>query len=119
MSCNHLTIDARSCEYAFSALDEQVVMELFNACIERVGLRAACPIRFAAFSPLEGDTEHAEGLTAVQILTTSHISLHSQLEDGGFYFDLFSCVPFDPEVVMHEVQAVFGRGKYRMQCLSR
>ena len=38
--------------------------------------------------------DHLEGITIVQLIRTSNLTIHFCKESNTFYFDLFSCKPF-------------------------
>jgi S-adenosylmethionine/arginine decarboxylase-like enzyme len=49
-----------------------------------------------------------EGFTLVQLIQTSNICGHFCNDDNTMYLDVFSCKPFDKEVVKNTVVAYFG-----------
>jgi S-adenosylmethionine decarboxylase len=48
------------------------------------------------------------GVTAFQVITTSHISFHSDDDEWSVYCDVFSCAPYDPEVAIECVKKWFA-----------
>lgn len=53
-------------------------------------------------------TEDKQGYTLVQLIETSNIAAHFVEETSTAYFDVFSCKPFDPLVVIRLVKEYFG-----------
>lgn len=49
----------------------------------------------------------ASGYTAIQLITTSNITMHFCDDTGDFYFNLFSCKDFDDMEVIRKVQLAF------------
>jgi S-adenosylmethionine/arginine decarboxylase-like enzyme len=48
------------------------------------------------------------GQSFVQMITTSHCSLHFFSDTNEIYFDLYSCKPFEAEKVVELLDEVFG-----------
>lgn len=55
-----------------------------------------------------GEDERVAGFSMVQLIETSLISAHFANLTNAVYLDVFSCKPYDPEVVMAFSQAFFG-----------
>lgn len=56
--------------------------------------------------PYSGLIPEDEGITGVVIIAESHLTFHSFTQKDYFFFDLFSCKPFDVDCV---AQAVIER----------
>ncbi len=58
------------------------------------------------------------GVTAVALIETSHVTIHTFTESGRFYFDLVSCKSFDGDLVeaflVKELEATVQKG-YSLQ----
>lgn len=52
------------------------------------------------------------GQSFVQMITTSHCSLHFFSDSGEIYFDLYSCKDFDPKKVIGVINSYFGLKEY-------
>jgi len=52
------------------------------------------------------------GQSFVQMITTSHCSLHFFSDTHEIYFDLYSCKKFDPNKVMVSLKQHFGVEKF-------
>lgn len=62
-----------------------------------------------------GEDEKVAGYSMVQLIETSLISAHFANLTNTTYLDVFSCKPYDPELVRSFAQQFFG-GKY--SCLN-
>jgi len=52
------------------------------------------------------------GQSFVQMITTSHLSLHYFSDINEIYFDLYSCKDFNPEKVVELINSYFGLTNY-------
>lgn len=59
------------------------------------------------------------GFTAIQLITTSNITMHFCDSTGDFYLNLFSCKDFDDLQVIKKVQSVFGPESISRRVLYR
>jgi S-adenosylmethionine/arginine decarboxylase-like enzyme len=50
---------------------------------------------------------HLEGITIVQLIRTSNLTIHFCKESNSFYLDLFSCKPFYEADVLEVIQKWF------------
>lgn len=55
-----------------------------------------------------GEDERVAGFSMVQLIETSLISAHFANLTNTVYLDVFSCKPYDPEIVQTFAQAYFG-----------
>ncbi|MDT8391666.1 MAG: S-adenosylmethionine decarboxylase [Lentisphaeria bacterium] len=55
-----------------------------------------------------GEDERVAGYSMVQLIETSLISAHFANQSNATYLDVFSCKPYDPEVVRRFAQDYFG-----------
>ena len=55
-----------------------------------------------------GEDERVAGFSMVQLIETSLISAHFANQTNTTYLDVFSCKPYDPEVVADFAQRFFG-----------
>ena len=60
-----------------------------------------------------GEDERVAGYSMVQLIETSLISAHFANQTNTTYLDVFSCKPYDPEVVADFAQQFFG-GSHRI-----
>jgi S-adenosylmethionine/arginine decarboxylase-like enzyme len=59
------------------------------------------------------------GFTLVQLIETSNICAHFVNEHDHMYLDVFSCKPFEPNVVVGLVEKYFNCKKYNIAFLER
>ena len=89
--------------------------ELPRADTERFVKRLLAEIDMKPLGPLNwADAEDLEfpGQSFVQMITTSHCSLHYFSETNDIYFDLYSCREFDTEKVVRLLDERFGLGSW-------
>ena len=58
-----------------------------------------------------GEDERVSGFSMVQLIETSLISAHFANQTNTTYLDVFSCKPYDPDIVAEFAQSFFG-GKH-------
>lgn len=51
--------------------------------------------------------QEGRGVTGVQILTTSHISIHTDDDKWTAYIDVFSCAPYDHKIALKHIEKTF------------
>ena len=104
----HLLFDA-SINKTFES--EEAVKAFFVKVIEDIGMIVA-KLTNEQPNPIAWDCQDKdnEGMTAVGILTTSHIILHiwDKQEVPEIHFDLYSCSDFDMEQVLQMVHEQVG-----------
>jgi len=59
------------------------------------------------------------GVTGIILLSESHISIHTYSERGDIYMDMFSCRPFDVDIVKAYVTELFGMAEIDEQVIRR
>ena len=55
-----------------------------------------------------GEDERVSGYSMVQLIETSLISAHFANQTNTAYIDVFSCKPYDPQIVQEFAQDYFG-----------
>jgi len=72
-------------------------------------------IEMKRFGPTQvvhfGEDERVAGYSMVQLIETSLISAHFANASGAVYLDVFSCKPYNPDVVRQFAQEAFGGAK--------
>ena len=66
-----------------------------------------------------GESPYHSGYTVVQVITTSSIVAHFIDEPASCYLDVFSCKPFDFEIVKTSMKEVFGATRMRQYYITR
>ena len=96
-----LSLDmARCCKIA---IDNPTVIKAFtNKLVRDIDMVAYGPIRLMKFG-----TGNKSGYSMFQMIETSNISAHFCDEDGSAYLDIFSCKPYDKEVVKQIAKEYF------------
>ncbi|MCA9799444.1 MAG: S-adenosylmethionine decarboxylase [Cyanobacteria bacterium HKST-UBA06] len=69
--------------------------------------------------PYCGLVPEDQGVTGSVIIAESHLTFHSFTQKDYFFFDLFSCKPFDVEYVMERVIRAFGVTHPEVHCVER
>ena len=100
----HLMLDCRQCDKE-KISDLQYVWNFINTLPDKIGMtKITQPYVF----PYEGLIPEDKGITGMVIIAESHITFHSFTEKDYFFFDLFSCKPFDVNPVKDIVAEAFG-----------
>ncbi|RJX33953.1 MAG: S-adenosylmethionine decarboxylase [Desulfarculus sp.] len=66
-----------------------------------------------------GEDERVSGYSMVQLIETSLISAHFANLTNTAYIDVFSCKPYDPEVVAEFARRFFGGSRVNTQVCLR
>ena len=83
--------------------DPDSIRRCVPALIAAIGMRAHGPLMLERF----GDDE-LEGWSALQFIETSSITVHADEVFGRCFVDVFSCRPFDADVVAAIVADHYG-----------
>lgn len=105
-------VDLHGCDRAALA-DPDVIRRFVPAVIDAIDMRAHGPLHLDRFG--DGDLE---GWSAMQFIETSSITLHADEVYGRCFVDVFSCRPFDADVVVAVATSSFG-GVARVRVLER
>lgn len=100
----HLLVEVSGCSDARKFINPDAVEELFTQILLRTNLKALGSTAHYVF-PLDISRKLDQGLTSIQVLTTSHQSFHSCTENGGYSYDLYSCVDFDHNDVLDVMES--------------
>jgi S-adenosylmethionine/arginine decarboxylase-like enzyme len=111
----HLIIRAECLDLPGPDDSEYVSREWLPRLIDRIGMKVLMG-PFAIYCPVEGN----RGMTAVAIIETSHIALHTWDEDqvGLLQLDVYTCGPLDPYDVVTSI-AEFDPQKVEIKYLDR
>jgi len=111
----HLVIDASGCDHDAITSGDQIrafCKELVRR-IDMVAYGEPLVEHFATHDPEKA------GYSLVQLIETSNICAHFVDKDNTMYLDVFSCKPFETEVVKQTVADFFGAQYQRMLFLTR
>ena len=101
----HITVNARISP-GFKALPKDDAQCFVDRLMKAIGMKPLGPINWADAEDLE-----FPGQSFVQMITTSHCSLHLFTHKDGsneIYFDLYSCREFDDKKVIGLLDEKFG-----------
>lgn len=97
-----LSLDmARCCK---KAIDNPVVIKAFTQKL----VRDIDMIAYGDTHLMKFGSGNKEGYSMFQMIETSNISAHFCNEDGSAYLDIFSCKPYDKEVVKKIAKEYFN-----------
>ncbi|MBD3210688.1 hypothetical protein GF318_04880 [Candidatus Micrarchaeota archaeon] len=98
----HLTVNAEISS-GFKRLDREGARKFLDSVLREIGMKPLGPMSWAEAEDLD-----FPGQSFVQMISTSHISLHFFSETNEIYFDLYSCKSFDSEKVLRLLDETFG-----------
>lgn len=101
----HLTVNAKI-DPSFKALPREEAKRFVDMLLKEIGMKPLGDINWADAEDLD-----FPGQSFVQMITTSHCSLHffdHDGEDNEVYFDLYSCRSFDTDKVISLLNDKFG-----------
>jgi hypothetical protein len=101
----HLTVNAKI-DPSFKALPREEAKRFVDMLLKEIGMKPLGDINWADAEDLD-----FPGQSFVQMITTSHCSLHffdHSREDNEIYFDLYSCRSFDTDKVIGLLDEKFG-----------
>ena len=101
----HMTVNARI-DPAFKALPKDETKRFVDRLLKAINMKPLGPLNWADAEDLD-----FPGQSFVQMITTSHCSLHLFTHKDGtneIYFDLYSCKYFDPGKVVGLLDEKFG-----------
>ncbi len=99
----HLMLDCRRCNPGKIG-DLAYVFEVLNTLPDRIGMtKITQPYVF----PYSGLVPEDKGITGIVVIAESHLSFHSFVEKDYFFFDLFSCKPFDVQAAQQLIVEAF------------
>ena len=104
MQMQHLVVDAFVADGQRLG-DVAAIFDLLDTLPERIGMTKIAPpyvFRYSGVKPEDW------GVTGVVIIAESHISIHTFAEHKRFHLDVFSCKPFDVDMVRDRICALFG-----------
>ena len=111
----HLMLDCRRIDTE-KAGDLAHVFNVLNELPERIGMtKITQPYVF----PYSGLVPEDKGVTGVVIIAESHLTFHSFTEKDYFFFDMFSCKPFDVQAAMDYIREAFEVGEMEVHYVER
>ncbi len=111
----HLMLDCRECDYD-KISDLRYVYDFMSDLPDRIGMtKITQPYVF----PYEGVIPEDKGITGIVIIAESHLTFHSFVEKDFFFFDAFSCKPFNTDRMVEYVIEAFDVKKYERYDVTR
>ena len=97
----HLVLDCAELDHA-AITSYDTIYNFVKTLVKDIDMVAYGPIRLMKFG-----TGNKSGYSMFQMIETSNISAHFCDEDGSAYLDIFSCKPYDKEVVKQIAKEYF------------
>lgn len=112
----HLMLDFKGCRETRKLSDVEYLKKFL---LELIAMAEMKPISepFAMYYKHEDEVE--SGVSAFIIIADSNICIHTYPYKQSFYFDLFSCKPFNDGRVMAYMKDVFQPADIRLRMLER
>jgi S-adenosylmethionine/arginine decarboxylase-like enzyme len=111
----HLILDCKSC-IKEKVVSKENINKFVKTLVKEIDMKAykePTIEHFATHNP------SAAGYSMVQLIETSSITAHLVDESGDAYFDIFSCKPFNIEIVKVVVNSFFEPKKIKVTYLTR
>jgi S-adenosylmethionine/arginine decarboxylase-like enzyme len=102
----HLTVNAKI-DPAFKGLPKDEAERFVERLLKEIDMKPLGKMKWAEAEDLD-----FPGQSFVQMISTSHVSLHYFSETNEIYFDLYSCRPFDDKKVVGLLDELFGLGDW-------
>jgi S-adenosylmethionine/arginine decarboxylase-like enzyme len=111
----HLLIDVAGCSLA-AIRDRENIYYFVKQLVKDIDMVAYGEPMIEHFATHDPDKA---GYSLVQLIETSNITAHFVDKDGSGYIDVFSCKPFDDDVVLACIKTFFFPEKYKTQFVYR
>jgi S-adenosylmethionine decarboxylase len=111
----HLMLDLSECDQErISDLD--FIFNFLNTLPDKIGMtKITQPYVF----PYSGKIPKDKGITGFVVIAESHLSIHTFVDKGYAFVDLFSCKPFDTDVARDLIVEAFASRKPEVYMLER
>jgi S-adenosylmethionine/arginine decarboxylase-like enzyme len=111
----HLILDCHACHVP-SIQSKENVYNWITGLVRAIDME---PIGEPRIEYTAAEFPDKAGFTAIQVIVTSSIVAHFVDSTGDVYIDVFSCKPFDNDVVEQTIQNAFLPKKIRTSFLTR
>lgn len=108
----HLMIHLGGCSDAI--LDLETIRNFIVDLVPAINMRAFGSCHAHRF----GEGQEA-GISAFQLIYTSHISVHTNDAAREAYFDIFSCKSFEDDTILDALRETFGPEQVDHLCVFR
>lgn len=102
----HMTVNAKVSP-DFSELNREKAQEFVNKLMRITDMKPLGPMNWSDAVDLD-----FPGQSFVQMITTSHCSLHFFSDTNEIYFDLYSCKEYDHKAIIGLLDEVFGLNEF-------
>ena len=111
----HLMLDLSECDQE-SISDLDFIFNFLNTLPDKIGMtKITQPYVF----PYSGKIPEDKGITGFVIIAESHLSIHTFVDKGYAFVDLFSCKPFDTDVARDLIVEAFASRKPEVYMVER
>lgn len=109
----HLILDCDGCD-PYAIRDHDTIYKFVKQLVNDIKMVAYGEPQIVNFG-----SGNKAGYTLVQLIETSNICAHFVNEDNTMYLDVFSCKPYDENVVIGLVKEYFGAVNVRRTYITR
>ena len=111
----HLMLDLSECVQG-KINDLDFIFNFLNTLPDKIGMvKITQPYVF----PYSGLVPEDKGITGCVIIAESHLSIHTFVEKGYAFIDLFSCKPFDTDMAKDFIIQAFLSKKPEVHIIER
>ena len=111
----HLILDCHACDVP-SIQSRENVYNWIKHLVKAIDME---PIGEPHIEYTAAEFPDKAGFTAIQVIVTSSIVAHFIDSTGDVYIDVFSCKPFDNDIVIKTINDTFQPKKIRTNFLTR
>ena len=108
-------IDMYECDLALMQNADAIRKFVKILCDDRIKMRRYGETQVVFF----GDEPRVQGFSMTQLIETSLISAHFADASRAIYLDVFSCAPYDPQVVAKFAADYFKAAHYQLNVVNR
>ena len=98
----HLIVDMSSANNKIDS-EEEIKKFFHTLIVEKLKMKELSPVMFERVN----DRKDGHGISAAQMLTTSHLCLHADDDHNKVFLDVFSCRFFEKEPVLRFIHETF------------
>ncbi|NOQ95304.1 MAG: adenosylmethionine decarboxylase [Desulfobacterales bacterium] len=111
----HLMLDLSECDQE-SISDLDFIFNFLNTLPDKIGMtKITQPYVF----PYTGKIPEDKGITGFVVIAESHLSIHTFVDKGYAFVDLFSCKPFDTDMARDLIVGAFSSLKPEVYMVER